>query len=133
MAGARTTPADPTATFFDALAERGHEPLLRGASGSVRFDIVDGRKIDRRLVVIDKGTITVSRRNAAADGLLRADRALFDKIATGKVNAIAATLRGELVIDGDWRLLVLVQRLFPGPPRRRPGRRSAAGKRKVRS
>ena len=87
MAGARTTPADPTATFFDALAERGHEPLLRGASGSVRFDIVDGRKIDRRLVVI----------------------------------------------DGDWRLLVLVQRLFPGPPRRRPGRRGAAAKGKARS
>jgi putative sterol carrier protein len=129
VAGAPNRATDPTAEFFDELAQRGHEPLLRKASGSVRFDIADGKKIDRRFVVIDKGTITVSRRNTAADGVLRADRAFFDRIATGRVNAVAAVLRGELVIEGDWRLLVLVQRLFPGPPRSR-GRRAAAGRRR---
>ena len=33
-----------------------------------------------------------------------------------RLNPVAAVLRGELAIEGDWRLLVLVQRLFPGPP-----------------
>jgi hypothetical protein len=38
------TPSDPTARFFAELAERGHEPLLRKASGSMRFDVVAGRR-----------------------------------------------------------------------------------------
>ena len=47
------------------------------------------------------------------------DRAVFDKVASGKLNAVAAVLRGDLQVEGDWRLLVCMQRLFPGPRRRR--------------
>jgi putative sterol carrier protein len=36
-------------------------------------------------------------------------------MAAGKVNAFAAVLRGAIKIEGDPRLLVLFQRLFPGP------------------
>ena len=36
--------------------------------------------------------------------------------AGGTVNATAAVLRGEVAIDGNWELLVLFQRLLPGPP-----------------
>ena len=118
--------ADSTAEFFDELGRRGHEPLLQKASGSVRFDLVDRKRIDRRLVVLDKGAITVSRRNTAAECVIRADKALFERVATGELNAVAAVLRGDLTVDGDWRLLVLVQRLFPGPRRAR-GRRRPAG------
>ena len=35
---------DPTERFFAELAARGHEPLLQKASGSMRFDVVDGRQ-----------------------------------------------------------------------------------------
>ena len=28
----------PTAAFFDDVAERGREPLLKSASGTIRFD-----------------------------------------------------------------------------------------------
>jgi putative sterol carrier protein len=114
---------DPTAEFFDELGQRGHERLLQKVTGSARFDIVHGAKTARWLVAINKGDIAVSRKNAAADCVIRADRALFDQIATGKKNAVAAVLRGELTIEGDVRLLVLVQRLFPElarPKKRRP-------------
>ena len=40
---------------------------------------------------------------------------MFDKVAAGKVNAVAAVLRGDMQVEGDWRLLVRMQRLFPGP------------------
>ena len=40
-----TPSADPTVRFFDQLSRRGHEPLLRKLSGSVRFDIVDGKRV----------------------------------------------------------------------------------------
>ena len=91
---------DPTAEFFDELGGRGHEPLLRKATGSARFDVVDGKRTERWLVTIDKGDITVSRRNAAADCVLRADRASFDRVVAGELNAVAAVLRGELAVRG---------------------------------
>jgi len=34
------------------------------------------------------------------------------------MNAVAAVLRGDLEVEGDWRLLVRMQRLFPGRRRR---------------
>lgn len=39
--------ADPTSEFFAALAERGHEPILQSAEGTLRFDLADGKR-DRR-------------------------------------------------------------------------------------
>lgn len=114
-----------TAEFFDELGRRGYEPLLRKAKGSVRFDLVDGKRIDRRLVTIDKGNLTVSRKNVAADCVICADEALFGRVAAGELNAVAAVMRGELAVDGDWRLVVLIQRLFPGPRKARATRRAA--------
>jgi putative sterol carrier protein len=35
----------------------------------------------------------------------------------GKVNAMAAVLRGEVSLEGDLGLVISFQRLFPGPPR----------------
>jgi putative sterol carrier protein len=123
MAGAGG--GDVTDRFFDDLAQRGHEPLLRKARGTIKFEIVDGKRVDRRVVAIDKGEITVSRRNVTCDGVIRADKAVFESVASGRSNPIAAVLRNELAVQGDWRLLVLVQRLFPGPPKARPRRRTA--------
>jgi putative sterol carrier protein len=111
--------------FFDELAQRGHDPLLRKARGTISFEIVDGKRVDRRVVTIDRGDLTVSRRNVACDGVIRADREVFERVATGRTNPIAAVLRNELSLQGDWRLLVLAQRLFPGPPKARPSRRAA--------
>ena len=116
--------SDPTERFFAELASRKHEPLLRKASGSMRFDIVDGRNTRRWLVAVDRGDIDVTSRNVEASCLVRADKSVFDKLATGRLNAVAAVLRGELVVEGDWRLLVRMQRLFPGP---RASRRRRAG------
>jgi hypothetical protein len=116
---------DATTEFFDGLAQRGYEPLLRKLSGKVRFDIADGKRVERRYVKVEKGQISVSGRGSGGRSVIRADRAFFGRIASGEVNPVAAVLRGELAIEGDWRLLVLVQRLFPGPPRARPRRRAA--------
>jgi hypothetical protein len=116
---------DATTEFFEDLAQRGHEPLLRKISGTIRFDLVDGDRTECRYLTIDRGDVAVSRKRSSADGILRIDRPLFNRIAVGEVNPIAAVIRGELAIDGDWRLLALVQRLFPGSPGARGPRRRA--------
>ena len=46
-------------------------------------------------------------------------KSLFDGIATGQQNAMAAVLRGEVGIDGDRTLLVRFQKLFPSPERKK--------------
>lgn len=112
-------PTDHTARFFADLAGRRDEPLLRKASGSMRFDITSGKKTRRWLVTVDKGALEVLEGGADATCVIRADEAVFDKIASGRLNAVAAVLRGDVVVAGDWRMLVRLQRLFPSPPSRR--------------
>jgi putative sterol carrier protein len=123
------TVADATAEFFAELGRRGHEPLLQKLTGTFRFDVT-GERAEHWLVEVKRGDVTVSRRNARADCAMRADRKVFDAIASGEANALAATLRGAAVIEGDVALLSGFQRLFPGPPK---AKATAAGRKKRRS
>jgi putative sterol carrier protein len=69
----------------------------------------------------------VSRKKGPADVVVRAETSLFEDIAAGRVNAMAAVLRGLIVPEGDLGLVMTFQRLFPGPPLRKPRPRSAPG------
>ncbi len=113
---------DSTAELFRELGGRGREPLLGNATGVVRFDLVDGERTERWLVTLDRGNVSVSRKNVTADCIVRADKTLFDAMAVGEVNALAAYLRGDLTLEGDPELLVLIQRVLPGPATTRRGR-----------
>jgi putative sterol carrier protein len=116
---------EPTSRFFEELGGRGHEVLLAKATGTVRLDLAEGRRTDRWLVSLDKGDVTVSHGNAAADCVVRMDRVLFDRVVAGRVNVLAALLRGLVTVEGKVELVVLLQRLFPGPPRGRGSGRAA--------
>jgi putative sterol carrier protein len=109
---------DATTEFFEDLNARGHEPLLEKATGTLRIELSNGngKRRARWLVTVKKGDVTVSHANAKADCVARMDQALFDQIVTGRENATAALLRGLVAVEGSPQLLVLFQRLFPGPP-----------------
>jgi putative sterol carrier protein len=108
--------SDITPPFFE-VSRLGHNPMLANVTATVRFDLEHEGGTDRWFVVIDKGDVSVSRRNVRADCVLRAERSLVEGVVSGRVNAMAALLRGDLVAEGDPQLLVLLQRLFPSPPR----------------
>ena len=80
----------------------------------MRFELGDGR-IERWTVAIDRGDVTVSHANRKADCTVRAGMQVFEDIASGKVNAMAAVLRGAVSVEGDPELFARFQRLFPGP------------------
>ena len=107
--------ADVVQDFFEQLGSYGHQPLLAKAKGTARFDVMDGKRSERWFITLDKGHVKVSRKNAAADMVVHAPRALLERIVQGKANALAALLRGELTVQGNTELLVLFQRLLPRP------------------
>jgi putative sterol carrier protein len=108
--------SDPTAAFFDGLQQRDYQPALARKSGVVLIDLTDNGRSQRWFVAIDDGNVKVSKRRQSADSTIRADRRLFDRIASGEANAVTAVLRGEMALDGDWDLLAVFQRLFPSRP-----------------
>jgi alkyl sulfatase BDS1-like metallo-beta-lactamase superfamily hydrolase len=112
-----TAMADATTEFFDALARRGHDPMLGRFKGSIRFDLGNGRRTDHYRLAIKQGDITISQDDADADCVIRIDRTLLNECVVGEKNIVAAFLRGEVGLKGDTHLLVLFQRLLPGPQR----------------
>ena len=104
---------EPTRAFFTRLAEQ-HQPRLQSVTGTVRFDIADGERTEHWYLHIRKGDVTVSHDDGAADCVISADIGTFDEILSGRMNAMAAVLRGAVGIEGKVVLLTALQRLFPG-------------------
>ena len=106
---------DAASELFERLGAVGELPVLKRARGVLLFELTVGKRAERWRVSVDRGKVGLLRGNGPADCVLRADRKLFNRIASGDVNAFAAVLRGAVTIEGDPRLLVLFQRLLPGP------------------
>ena len=119
--------ADATSDFFQGLAERGREPRLARATGSIRFDLDDEKRPQQWRIDVRRGVVAVSQEGGAADCSIRTDASLFDDLVTGRANAMAAILRGKVLIDGDPAFLIRFQRLFPAPT----GRKMTASARTV--
>ena len=119
--------SDATTRFFADLGSIDHHPLLAKASGSLRFELSEGQAVERWRVEVRKGDVAVSHKAGVADCVLRAPKSLFDRIASGRENAMAAVLRGALVVEGNIDLLLAFQRILPSPPRRRAAAGSTAG------
>lgn len=109
--------------FFDDLGRRGHEPLLDRMDAVGRVELYDGGQIERWLVAVRCGYITVSKGDGGADAdwVIKADRRAFARVIHGDAGALAALIRGTLsvqLVDPDQKL-GLITRLFAGPPESR--------------
>lgn len=94
--------------FLDQLANRGHIDALNRVSGTVELDIKDS---DRRWLSVQKGDVRVSQNPVAADCLLACDAETFIGIVSGRINSVAAALRGSITISGDIALALAIRRL----------------------
>jgi putative sterol carrier protein len=107
-----TPAADAVTAFFDNLSSLDNDPSLRKVTSTVRFDLAGGKQTERWLVTIRKGDLTVSHRNVAADTVIRLSRALFERLVSGATNIFPAVLRGEIELEGDYRLMIVLRRLL---------------------
>ena len=106
---------DATTRFFEDLDRRGYDPRLAKTSGALRLDLHEGPQTTHWLVRIDRGNIRVSQEDMEADTVVGASPALFEDLVTGRENGLAALLRGDMTVAGDARLVVQIERIFPGP------------------
>jgi len=106
---------DHTTEFFNRLGSE-PQPLLSQVTATIRVDLDDRNSTRHWFLDVNKGTVAVSDSEADADAIIHSNHSLFEHLVTGEVNAVAATLRGQLAVEGDRRLLVAFQRLMPGPP-----------------
>jgi putative sterol carrier protein len=113
LAGGMMT--NTAARFFGDLEAQGHHALLVKATGTLEFDLSDGDQVETWVLALDHGNIAVSRDPIDPTCRVRSSTKLFDGVTSGRVNAMAAMLRGELVCEGDAELLMLFQRILPGP------------------
>ncbi|NES28919.1 sterol-binding protein [Micromonospora terminaliae] len=105
-----------TTRFFEELDRRGFEPLLAKTSGTLRFDLHEGPQTTHWLLEIDRGNLRVRQEDQEADTVVGVEPRLFGQLVSGEENTIAALLRGDMTVAGDLRLVLQIERLFPGPP-----------------
>ena len=108
--------SDPVARFFAVLAQPGHLATFEGESATLRFDVLDGERVDRWYLTVVNGDVTVTRRNGQADVVVRIKRPDMEAILTGRMNAQAGLLRGLMSYEGNVAALMMFQRCLPGPP-----------------
>lgn len=117
-----TVTADPINDFFAGLAEPGHLATFEHEVGTVRFDVPDATTkadvtdVEHWHVTIDDGDVTVTREPLPAEAVVRIARPYLELIVTGRLNAVAAMLRGLLAVEGSVGSLMMFQRCLPGPP-----------------
>ncbi|MGW5672751.1 SCP2 sterol-binding domain-containing protein [Micromonospora sp. NPDC003776] len=122
--------SDATRKFFDALERHGHERLLKKTNGTIRFDLERDHEVDHWFVEIRSGAVRVSQQNSAADTVVRSDNAFFDRMARGEAKPLPAWLRNDIMFEGQFRLIILLERLFAPPPGARHPRLAARDRRR---
>jgi putative sterol carrier protein len=108
--------SDVTAEFLAELDSAGHEARFGRAEGTVRIELERDGRTERWFLQARRGKVNVSRQRVPHDSTVRTTGKVFDGMVRGEVNALTALLRGEVEVDGNPELLLMVQRLFPSPP-----------------
>ncbi|MEU4779980.1 SCP2 sterol-binding domain-containing protein [Micromonospora sp. NPDC023633] len=108
--------SDASEEFFDELGRHGRERLLRKTTATIRFDIEHDHGIDHWFVAITKGDVRVSREDRDADTVIRTADAFFDRMARGEAKPLPAWVRNDITSEGQFQFVILLERLFPGPP-----------------
>ena len=107
--------SDVTEKFFDEISRHGSERLARKTNGTIRCDLEDDQGVAHWFIAIENGNVEVSRDERDADTILRTTRAFFERMVRGEAKPSSAWLRNDITSEGQFRLVVLLERLFATP------------------
>ncbi|GAB3957399.1 SCP2 sterol-binding domain-containing protein [Micromonospora vulcania] len=101
--------------YLDRLGGGRRTDLPETTSGSMRLDAHHDGWTEHWYLTIADQHVQVTRSSDDAELVVRADREVFDRLASGQTHLAEALLRNELTVQGNMRLLMLLRRIFPGP------------------
>ncbi|MBX7265019.1 SCP2 sterol-binding domain-containing protein [Micromonospora sp. Llam7] len=116
---------EATEQFFATLPDRAPETLRASVAGTLRIDLSDGRVTEHWLVRMQQGAVEVSQRPEQGDAIWYCGMDLFDRLITGRAQAIAAVFRNEGTYRGNVVLFLAFRHFFPSPPGTRDPREVA--------
>ncbi|MEV4464240.1 SCP2 sterol-binding domain-containing protein [Micromonospora echinofusca] len=116
---------EATERFFESLPVRAPEVLVSPVSGTLQIDLAQGTRTVHWLAHLRPGAIEVSRNRGPADAIWYTSEELFDRLVTGRAQAISSVLRNESSFSGDVVLFLLFRKFFPDPPGARDPREAA--------
>ncbi|MCW3816104.1 SCP2 sterol-binding domain-containing protein [Micromonospora sp. DR5-3] len=120
--------SDSIEAYFTQLAHRAPDRLLRRTAGTIRIELEGPGEVDVWYVTIAGGRVEVSRERRDADTVIRTDRDFFARMARGEAKPLTGWLRNDLIAEGRFRFLMLLEQLFPAPPGARHPRALAGGR-----
>ncbi|WP_433317708.1 SCP2 sterol-binding domain-containing protein [Micromonospora sp. CA-269861] len=105
-----------TAEQYLRQLDTGRRPdLPETTAGTLRLDVRDDGSTDHWYLSIADQHVRVTRAADDAELVVRAERAVFDRMARGELHPGAGLLRNELTVQGNMQLLILLRRIFAGP------------------
>ncbi|RIV37219.1 SCP2 sterol-binding domain-containing protein [Micromonospora radicis] len=116
---------EATEQFFASLPARAPEILHGPVAGTLRIDISDGHSTTHWLARIRPGEIEIGQGSEGADAVWYCGVDLFDRLVTGRSQAMAALFRNESTFTGNVLLFLAFRRFFPPPPGTRDPREVA--------
>ncbi|MEV4710605.1 SCP2 sterol-binding domain-containing protein [Micromonospora sp. NPDC049374] len=116
---------EATQQFFATLPARAPEVLRSPVAGTLRIDLSDGHRTEHWLVRMRPGAAEVSQGADPGDATWYCGVNLFDRLVTGRAQAISAVFRNESTFRGDPVLFLAFRRFFPSAPGTRDPREVA--------
>ena len=114
VASRESGPRQVIDAFFESIAGA-HPEVPNTVSGSLRFDLENGKRSECWRVTIDKGVVSSERSDASADCVVHTDKETLEAIIQGTANAMAALLRGAIRLEGEAVLMAYFRRLLTAP------------------
>ncbi|MFF5173907.1 SCP2 sterol-binding domain-containing protein [Micromonospora sp. NPDC000089] len=107
---------EATEQFFASLPARAPAVLRSPISGTIQIDLTTGSRTEHWLVRLGPGRAAVERARGPADSIWTSSADLFDRLVTGRAQAISAVLRNESTFSGNVTLFLVFRHFFPDPP-----------------
>ncbi|WP_329015330.1 SCP2 sterol-binding domain-containing protein [Micromonospora rifamycinica] len=114
-----------TEEFFAALPAQAPAVLRAPVTGTLQIDLASGNRTEHWLVRLSPGAATVERARGPADAVWSSSADLFERLVTGRAQAVSAVLRNESTFSGNVMLFLVFRRFFPTPPGVRDPRETA--------